>query len=186
MEMEPNQISDSRWLKALWQGQAQARPGIVTLAWAVVRLFLSGWLWGTAVRLAYFPPPTKTAGLVLALISIFLFLWALWGIGQTIRLLGLKRLAVTIVLAFLVMVTINVLTIANDRPFVDRAWAQTGTVVRQINSGLLSWKDSLANAPDEFLFAYSGQRSAPELPPGFPTPDPQATPVQAFARPGSD
>lgn len=185
-EMKSNSKPDGKWLNMLWRGENRARPGVVIFIWVLIRLFLSKWLWGTAVRLAHFPSLIKTAGLVLALISIFLFLWALWGLWQTIRSLGLKRLTVAFILVFIVITTINVLTVPDELPLGPRLLSLTNTTAGQIKNSLAGWVNAVTQAPDDFLFAYSGQIRAPELPPGFPTPDPQATPVQAFARPGGE
>lgn len=171
-------------LNKLWYGEDQARSGVSMIIWVVLRLFLSSWLWGTAVRLARFPSPMKTAGLVLALLSIFLFAWALWGIWQTIRSWGLKRLGIAFILVFSVMVLINFLTVPDERPFGQRLLSFTSATAGQVINNAADWAGTIAKAPNDFLFAYSGQTRPPELPPGFPTPDPQATPVQAFARPG--
>ncbi len=175
---------DNERLKPIWHGEDRARPGVVMVVWVVVRLFLSSWWWGTAVRLARFPSPMKTVGLVLALLSIFLFVWALWGMWQTIRLLGLKRLGIIFILIFAVMVLINFLTVPDERPLGQRLLLFTNATAGQIINSATDWANTIVDAPSDFLFAYSGQTRPPELPPGFPTPDPQATPVQAFARPG--
>ena len=177
--------SKSRW-RDIWEGESRPSQGITKLLWIAVRLLLSSWLWGTGVRLAHFSPPTKSAGLVLALLSIFIFLWAMWGIWQTLLYLGLKRVLLLFVILFLLMVTINVLTIPDERPLSKRLMAQVELTFERINGNLSNWGKSLIEAPDEFLFAYSGRRRLPELPAGFPTPDPQATPVQAFGSPSGE
>ncbi|MCB9007338.1 MAG: SH3 domain-containing protein [Ardenticatenaceae bacterium] len=50
------------------------------------------------------------------------------------------------------------------------------TAVSFGNTAVSTFKGIFA-APDEFLFAYTGERKLPALPPGFPTPDPQATSI---------
>lgn len=169
--------SENRWW-LLWHGCDRAKPGVVKLFWVVLRFFLASWLWGTAVRLAHFQPPTKTAGVVLASGSVLLAIWALWRFGQALLILGIKRLAITVLVAFALLVAINVLTIPDTRPVGTRFVAQLSASAQQVGNTLFNWAKSAIQAPDDFLFAYSGRREPPPLPPGFPTPNPNATPVQ--------
>lgn len=172
--------SENRWA-VLWRGRDKAMSGVVKLFWAVLRFFLARWLWETAVHLAHFQPPTKTAGVVLALGSVLLVIWALWGLGQALLILGIKRLIITIIVAFVLLVAINVLTVSDTRPVVTRFVAQLSTSVQQIGNILSNWGKFTIQAPDDFSFAYSGRRELLPLPPGFPTPDSNATPVQVSA-----
>jgi hypothetical protein len=165
----------------LWHGRDSAKKGVVNLFWVVVRLYLASWLWGTAERLAHFQRPTKTVGVVLALGSVLLAIWALWGFVRAVLILGIKRLAVTVLLAFALLVAVNVLTIPDTRPVGPRLVDQLGASAQQVGDAVSNWAKSLVQAPDDFLFAYSGRREPLALPPGFPTPDPNATPVPVRA-----
>ena len=176
--------SRNPWM-LLWNGRDRAWPGIIKLFWVIFVFFLSSWLWGTAVRLAHFQPPTKTVGVVLVLGSVLIVIWALWRLGQALLILGIKRLAITIIVIYALLVTVNVLTIPDTRPIGARFIVQLRGSTQQVGDFLSSWTTSVIQAPNDFLFAYSGQRNPPPLPPGFPTPDPNATPVQIGAR-GSD
>jgi hypothetical protein len=75
-----------------------------------------------------------------------------------------------------------VLTLPQDQSRVSGLFRQL--VVRAEGAGthLGSTVKALVQAPDEFSFAYNGTRNPPRLPPGFPTPNPQATPIQVIAR----
>ena len=85
--------SDGSHLRdTLWHGTGPARSGLVKLIWVALRLLLAGWLWGTAVRLAHFQPPVKTGGVVLAVVSLVLAVWAAWGLWRSLTILGLARL----------------------------------------------------------------------------------------------
>src|SRR5258706_2222892 len=168
-------------LALLWRGRGRFRSGMAQVMWGSVRLIFSNWLWGTAVRLAHFQLPTKRVGLFVALLSIFMTIWALWGFGKALFLMGFKKLIITILAGFLILVSINVLTIPDPRPIGARIVVQLGTSVQQVGNALFNWTNSAKRAPDDFLFAYSGQRALRPLPPGFPTPNPNATPVQISA-----
>jgi hypothetical protein len=177
-------ITSPHW-QSLWRGTGQSRVGLVRLVWGFLRLILTGWLWGTAVRLANFQPPINTIGAVLAVLSIIVFIWALWGMWQGFRSLGIKRLAITLTIIYSLVVAFNVLTQPDDRSITERILAQLSATGRQVLNTMRGAVASLAQAPDEFLFAYTGQRTPPSPPPGFPTPDPESTPIQAVARPAS-
>lgn len=164
----------------LWSGAGPAWPGLVKLIWFVLRLLLANLVWGTAVRLAHFQPPVKTGSVVLAVASLLLVIWALWGLWRAFITLGLKRLGVTLIFIYVLLVTINVLTIPDTRPFPTRLFSQLTTTGGQTWDVLTGWFRAVIQAPNEFQFAYTGRRSLPSLPPGFPTPDPNATPIQVF------
>jgi len=149
---------NNRW-SFLWHGRGRAKPGVSKLFWVVIRFSVANWLWGTAVRLAHFQPPTKTAGVVLALVSMLLIIWAFWGFGQALLILGIKRLIITLGSVFILLVTLNVLTIPDTRPVGARIVAQLSASVQQIGNALSNWAKSAIQAPDDFLFAYSGQRA---------------------------
>lgn len=165
-----------------WSGLAGWRRGLFTLVFASIRVWLGLWLWGTGLRLAHFPTPTKTVGAILAMVAAALVIWGVWGLVKSIRLLGLKR-SVTLVLVFLaIIVGFDILTLPSDQPRASALLRQLYTRVAGIGSlgsGIVS---AVVGAPGEFSFAYNGTRRPPSLPAGFPTPDPQATPVQAVAR----
>lgn len=179
----PSGKSRSRSRAPLWHGTGSAWSGLTKFFWAAVRLILAGWLWGTAVRLAHFQPPVKSAGLALALVSLALVMWGLWGLWRGILTLGLKRLVVTVLVLCAMLVTVNVLTVPDTRPVGPRILTQLGVTGRQAWGAVSGLARTAVQAPDEFLFAYTGRRSPPKLPPGFPTPDPNATPIRAFAVP---
>jgi len=161
----------------IWQGKGGFWKGLFQIAWTLLRFWLSKQLWGTAVRLAHFPLPTKTLGIVVAIITIALFAWGIWGLWQALITLGIRRLLVTVFVVYLLFLAVNVLTIPDDRPIITRFFSQMGqTAVSFGNTAVSAVKEIIA-APDEFLFAYTGERKLPELPPGFPTPDPQATSI---------
>ena len=176
--------SRNRWM-LLWHGSYLMKPGIVKLIRAVLVFFLSSWIWGTGVNLAHFQAPTKTFGVVLALISIFLVILALWGVWQAFVILGIKRLVIIIIIAFTLLVAFNTLTIPDTRSVGSRILFQLSATAQQLGASIIRWAISVVQAPDEFLFAYSGQRDTRPLPPGFPTPNPNATPVQ-ISREGSE
>ena len=92
----------------VWQGRGQTKQGIRKLFWALLRFLIADLLLGLAVRLAHFQVPIKSVSVVVALIGIFLVFWALWGLGQAILILGLKRLLIMIISVFVVWATINV------------------------------------------------------------------------------
>jgi len=167
-----------RW-RALWHGRDGFRAGLAKLLWAFVRLWLGRWLWGTAVRLAHFPVPTKYVGAAVALLATLLVFWAVWGLGQALLLMGARRLGSLLLIAFALVVGFNVLTMPDERPFPVRVWVQIGNTAQAAENWLGQLAQSAVKAPDAFQFAYTGQRNPPALPPGFPTPDPEATLVRA-------
>jgi hypothetical protein len=170
---------------SIWRGTGSTRTGLFKMIWALARLVVVNWLWATVVQIARIQPPIKTLGAVLALISIALFAWSLWGLWQGLRALGLKRLLLVLVLVFALVVAFNVLTVADTRPVGERILTQMGVVLSGIGNFVGNAVQSVIRAPDEFLFAYTGQRASRPLPPGVPTLDPRATPVRVIVRPGS-
>jgi hypothetical protein len=173
-------------LMQLWNGHGKVKKGIVQIGWSVVWFMLGCWLWETAVRLAHFQHPTKTVGVVLALISISIILWGLSGFGNATKSLGIRRMIITVMATYVALVTINVLTLPDTRPVGVRILTQLGTTLQQAGNTLSNWARSVAKAPDDFLFAYSGQRNLSSLPPGFLTPSPNATPVHVSAAEGGN
>lgn len=171
-----------RWA-SIWSGTGRVWPGLVKLAWGALRLLLAGWVWGTAIRLAHFQPPVKMGGVILALVGLLLIIWGLWGLWQALLILGLKRVVVAFILIYSLIVIVNVLTIPDPRPLPSRILTQLYVAGPQAGAGLARF---VAQGPEEFLFAYTGRRSPPALPPGFPTPDPDATPIQAFVVSGGE
>lgn len=161
----------------IWQGKGSFWKVFLQIFWAALRFWLSKQLWGTAVRLAHFSSPTKTLGVVVAIITIALFAWGVIGVWQALKSLGIRRLLLTFLALYLLFLSVNVLTIPDDRSILPRFISQMGrTAVSFGNTAVSTFKGIFA-APDEFLFAYTGERKLPALPPGFPTPDPQATSI---------
>ncbi len=166
----------------LWSGSGgHAWPGMLKLFWGTLRLFLANWMWGTAVRLAHFQPPVKTSGVVLAVISVLLIIWGLWGLWRGILILGLKRLLITLIFIWALVITFNVFTIPDTDPLPSRLLTQLNATRHQAWSGITGLGRSVIQGPDEFLFAYTGRRAPLPPPPGFPTPDPNVKPIQAIA-----
>jgi hypothetical protein len=175
--------SSPRWT-AIWRGRGPLRRGLVKFVWVFARLWITTWLWGTAVRLAHFEPPLKTIGVALAIASLGIGVWALIGLWQGLRILGLKRLMIILLVVFIAFVTVNVLTTPDERPIAERFVGQVAFTGVQWLRAVLAGAQGVVAAPDEFLFAYTGERLPPQPPPGFATPDPQAEPVRAVAQPG--
>lgn len=171
---------NNRWA-FIWHGLGGTKQGVVKLFWATLRFFIANLLLGTAVRLAHFQVPIKSVSVVVALVGMFLIFWALWGLGQAILILGLKRMFIAVNSVFILLVAINVLTIPDTRSLGNRITAQLSASTHQIGTSLFNWVESVIQAPNNFLLAYSGQREPPRMPPGFPTPDVNATPVQVRA-----
>lgn len=169
----------------LWQGHGSLWKGIKQFAWAIIRVWLAQQLWGTAVRLAHFPLPTKNLGLVVAIAALFLFGWGVWGIWQAFNTLGAKRFLGAILAIYLLLVVVNVLTVPDERGVFGRAISQAGNTATSMGLSAVTAVQNLLAAPDEFLFAYTGRRAMPDLPPGFPTPDPEATSVNMVSAAGS-
>lgn len=169
----------------LWQGHGSLWKGIKQFVWAIIRVWLAQQLWGTAVRLAHFPLPTKNLGVVVAIAALFLFGWGVWGIWQAFKTLGAKRFLGAILTIYLLFVIVNVLTVPDERDVFRRAIGQAGNTATSMGASAVTAVQNLLAAPDEFLFAYTGRRSMPDLPPGFPTPDPEATSVNMVSAAGS-
>ena len=142
--------------RAIWQGHGKVRPGIVSLLWATLRFFLASWLWRTAVRLAHSQTPTKSIAVVLALGSMLLIIWALWGGGHAFFILGFKRCVLFITLVFVSLVTINVLTIPDTRPIGSRFVTQVSATTEQIWNTLSNWSRYHYTGPEQFLICIFG------------------------------
>lgn len=178
---EPRSIwraaSESRW----WRGNAGWRRGLGQLFWAALRLFLGQWLWGTGLRLVFFPEPTRYVGLALALLAVALVIWAGFALVRATRALGTARLLSLLLALFVAAVAVDLLATPGGQLsaglVLDRISAQGVAVGKAVSGGF----GTLAAAPGDLGFAYSGTRNPPTLPPGFSTPDPQATPVRAVA-----
>jgi hypothetical protein len=167
----------------LWRGCGSAWAGAFRLIWVLVRFFLARLLWGTAIRLAHFASWTRTLGLVLALFCIVLIGWTLLGLRRAVVVLGLKRLAIILALVFVAIVAFNLITVPDDRPFPARMLARLQGAILSIGRAGIGLVQSVIRSPGDLLFAYTGQRRPPRLPAGFPTPDPDATPIQAILAP---
>lgn len=166
-----------------WHGRGSWRDGLMALLWAGLRLWLGQWLWGTAIRLAHFPPPTKTVGVVVALVASLLVVSFIWGVLRSLWLLGVGRAGVFVLTLFLLVTTFYVLTVPDERSWPARVWTQFGLVAETAVVTLSSAVQQAVTAPSEFTFAYNGRRNLPRIPPGFPTPDPQSTPIHAVGQP---
>jgi hypothetical protein len=165
----------------VWQGHGHTKQGITKVFWAILRFIVANWLLGLAIRLAHFQVLIKSVSVAVALIAILLVFWALWGFVQAMLILGIKRILIVIVSVFILWVAINILTIPDTRPLGTRIFAQLSAATRQMATMLTNPAKSLIQAPKSFLFAYSGRQQPPQMPPGFPTPDVNATPVQVQA-----
>ena len=165
-------------LRGIWHGREEVKPGFTGLIRVFIGFLLASWLWKIALRLAHFQPPAKTIGVTLASLSVLLIIWSIWGSGKAMIILGIKRLILLIIVAFSLFVAVNVLTIPDTRPLGTRIGYHLNMSLQYVGTTLMNWAESSMRAPDEFLFAYSGQREPSPLPPGFPTPDPNTLPVQ--------
>lgn len=166
-----------------WRGRGGWRGGLMALLWAGLRLWLGQWLWGTAIRLAHFPTPTKTVGAIVALVAFVLVASFIWGVLRSLWLLGVGRFSVFFLTLFLLVTAFNVLTVPDEQPWPARAWTQFGLVAENAGVSLSSAVQQAVTAPGEFIFAYNGRRNSPRIPSGFPTPDPQSTPIHAVGQP---
>jgi hypothetical protein len=171
--------SQSTW----WRGTAGWRRGLWQLVWAALRLFLGQWLWGTGLRLIFFPEPTRYVGLGLALLAGALVVWSGVALARAARALGAARSLSLLLALFAAVIVVDLLAVPSGQMsaglILDRVSGQGIVVGRAVTDGI----GALASAPGELGFAYSGTRNPPALPPGFPTPDPQATPLRAIALP---
>jgi hypothetical protein len=98
------------------------------------------------------------------------------------RHLGLRNFALTLTTLYLVLVAFNILTIPDSRPVQNRVVPQFVATGWQVWTLLRDTAAIIAGAPDDFLFAYTGSGVVSQ-PPGFPAPDPEATPVRVIVQP---
>ncbi len=168
----------------LWEGRGGVWHGFLQIVWGSLRIWLAVQLWGTAVRLAHFPAPTKNLGVGVAIAALLLFGWGLWGLWQAFVTIGTRRLLVFLLTCYLLILTINILTVPDDRSLIKKVIPQAGHIASSLGKTAVSTTKAIFAAPDEFLFAYAGKRSMPDLPQGFPTPDPAATPINMVSAVG--
>jgi hypothetical protein len=105
--------------------------------------------------------------------------------AQCLLDLGIKRVVLAVLVVYLGLVAINVLTVPDERAVGKRIIVQFGATAGQIGSNIGNWLHTARRAPDDFLAAYTGERGRVPMPPGFPTPDPDATPVRAYGVSGA-
>jgi hypothetical protein len=180
----PTRIVAVDW-STLWRGSGITRVGLLKLFWSTLRILLSGWVWGTAVRLAHIQQPVKTVGAILALIGLALFVWGLRGLWQGLRILGAKRLLIILLVVYGLIVGLNVLTAPSEHPLVDRIAAQMARAGQQTWDTFTGTIESVIKSPGDFLFAYTGGRAKMSPPPDIPTPHPEATPIEFHISGGS-
>jgi hypothetical protein len=158
-------------MKKIWLGNKRLQSGIRHFIWLVISIFLSDWLWRLAVRLVSLPEPYKKIGVVVALISLGVFIWGILRIWFLIRDAGIKGLLIIVGSIFLIIFVIDLLTFPEPIPFQSRIVPSMSKIGKQ---SWLQWKklaSAIVKAPEEFRFAYVGSTAKSYLP-GFPTPDP--------------
>lgn len=163
---------------SLWRGQPTQRGRIRRFIGVVVLLLLATFLWRLSMRLIPFVPPTQAVGLVVAVLALLVSLFALWRSIVLIRILGIRRLLIILLLTFIIIVGVR--TVTDDR---DQTWSVA--VVTNTQQTAIAWfkwpldsSRSTGRFINDFLFAVDGERRPPQLPDGFPMPDPNATPVR--------
>jgi hypothetical protein len=161
----------------LWRGRTSYWRGGMGIVWATVRFIIAVWLWGTALRMAHFPDSSKYIALFLAFATTALFIWASIDLVRSIGGLGLKRCLVLIGIVFAALLGYDALTMTPSDNRISELGDRFSMRAVLIVDGIKQSITGVLRAPEEFNFAYTGVRAAPQLPAGFPTPDPATTPV---------
>jgi len=166
---------------SIWRGGDRARPGLTKLFWAILWLLLAVLSWTLAIQLARSQPPFKIGSVVAAIVTLALIIWPFRELWQSIIFLGVKRIVFIFISVYGIILVVNVLTVPSTDPVSTRVMKQLGATGHQMWNSLTSLLHSGIHAPDDFLFAYTGQQAPPPPVPWFPTPHPDATPIQGFA-----
>jgi hypothetical protein len=120
--------------------------------------------WKSAVTLARWPSPGKTASVVLAIVALGLATWSGWFLWRAFRLLGVRRLLTLLFVAYLSVVSVGVVTAVDERPLAQTILLQVQRVASQAWGTLAGFTRSLVEAPATFRFAYTGRRPPIDVP----------------------
>jgi len=164
----------ARVLRRWWEGDKPA------VKWRLVLLTLfcfplADWAFGTAVGLARWEKPIKNLAVALAILSMALLIVGLWTLGRVLRQLGLRRLLITLMIVYLLLIVASVLISNSPRPIHLESISAARRIAQQAGKTLAGAVRSLASAPAEFRFAYTGRRP-PLILPGRESAS-QATPL---------
>jgi hypothetical protein len=171
-------VNEAHWLalKKIWLGNKKLGKGLRQLFWSVICFVLSTLLWDIAVRLVPMPEPYTRIGVITAFVSLGIFILGLWKLWSLIRDAGLKGVISILGFAFLMLLIFNLLTFPQPVPFQDRIFSTLSISGQQVWRFVQNISLSLAEAPEDFRFAYVGSNAGTYIP-GFPTPEPNSQPI---------
>jgi hypothetical protein len=151
-------------LRSLWQGETRPSRWLGKLLGGLIIAGLARLAWKPALVLARWPPPAKTAGIVLAITTLGLAAWSGWRLWRVFRLLGLRRVLILLSVVYLSMVSVRVLTAEEEQPLAEKILLQMQSVAGEAWGTLAGFPRSLVEAPATFRFAYTGQRPLVAVP----------------------
>lgn len=154
----------SALLQSLWRGETKPHRWFRRLLGGLVVAGLAILAWRSAVILARWPSAVKTASVVLVIVALGLATWGGWLLWRVFRLLGVRRLLIVLSVLYLSVVSVAVVTGADERPLAQTILLQMQGVAGQAWGTLAGFTRSLVEAPATFRFAYTGGRPLVDVP----------------------
>jgi hypothetical protein len=168
------------FLGRLWIGEGRMFTYLARLLWVIIRLAIVGPLFDLAINLAHWQDSIRLISVLVLLGAVGLLGWALWDLSNVLYGLGLKRFFILAAIMAGLMFVYRVWMEPDDRSLFQRSLEEMADLGQLIGDETISGASAIIQIPGEFLTAYQGGHKTHKLPPGFPTPDPEATPIQAI------
>lgn len=176
----------SRLLRSLWRDESEPRFRVKLflkrLIGAVILFTTAGWCKNAAISTARWPEPIKYSGVVLFLVAVGLFLWGVLVIWRMLRQLRLRGLIILLGVSSLLLISISVLTSESSLPIHKEALSATKQLLVAASRRARGVFQTLAEAPGEFRFAYTGRRRPLQMSDMDPEDTSYLTPIPANYR----
>jgi hypothetical protein len=93
----------------------------------------------------------------LAIVTLSLAVGSGWLLWRAFRVLGVRRVLILLLVAYLSAVSVRLVISEEERPLAGKILSQVQSVARQAWGTLANFTRSLIEAPTTFRFAYTGQ-----------------------------
>ena len=164
----PSSPKFRRFLQCLWKDQTkprfQKKLFFRRMICIVILLILSRWCKTSAIYTVRWPEPIKYIGVALFLLSVGLFVWGVLTAWKVLRQLRLKGLLIVLGISYVLLISVSLLTSDSSLPFHQEASLTTQRLIVFANRKARDVLHTLARAPEEFRFAYTGHRRPVLLP----------------------
>jgi hypothetical protein len=166
-ESERPRSNGSILLRSLWRGQPVRSRWLLKLLIASIAALVASEVWNWAVALARWPAPVKPVSLLLAVLTLGLAFWSAGELVRAVWAVGLRRILVAVTVVYALSLVAHEVAASGEHGAGRAILESVQAVNRSASTLVMDFARSIASAPADFRFAYTGRRSPFQVP-GMP------------------